>query len=69
MLKGKPAALHGAIAAARALIAAAKRPVALVSSWGSNEELAAFKTALGDRVSRVKPDRPRGRARCSRTSC
>jgi len=34
---------------ARGLIAEAARPVALVSSWGSNEELAAFKRALGER--------------------
>lgn len=49
MLKGRPADLQGAIAQARSLIAAAKRPVALVSSWGSNEELASFKAALGPR--------------------
>ena len=47
MLKGTPAELVDAIAAARALIAGSKRRVALVSSWGSNEELAAFKAALG----------------------
>jgi NADH-quinone oxidoreductase subunit G len=50
MLKGRPAELAGAIAEARRLIAAAARPVAIVSSWGSNEELAAFKSALGARV-------------------
>ncbi len=50
MLKGKPVELAVAIDAARRLIAEAKRPVALVSSWGSNEELDAFKAALGDRV-------------------
>ena len=49
MLKGRPADLHGVIAKARSLIATAKRPVALVSSWGSNEELAAFKAAFGTR--------------------
>jgi NADH-quinone oxidoreductase subunit G len=49
MLKGKPADLQGAIAQARALIASARKPVALVSSWGSNEELASFKAALGSR--------------------
>ena len=47
MLKGRPAELQGAIAQARSLIAAARKPVAVVSSWGSNEELAAFKAALG----------------------
>jgi NADH-quinone oxidoreductase subunit G len=47
MLKGKSAGLSHATDAARRLIAAAKNPVALVSSWGSNEELAAFKKHLG----------------------
>jgi NADH-quinone oxidoreductase subunit G len=47
MLKGKPATLAAATAEARALIAAAARPLALVSSWGSNEELQAFSNALG----------------------
>ncbi|MCX8114806.1 MAG: 2Fe-2S iron-sulfur cluster-binding protein [Burkholderiaceae bacterium] len=50
MLKGKPVELAVAIEAARRLIADARRPVALVSSWGSNEELDAFKAALGGRV-------------------
>jgi NADH-quinone oxidoreductase subunit G len=49
MLKGKPADIEQATRAAARLIAGAKRPVALVSSWGSNEELAAFKQALGSR--------------------
>jgi NADH-quinone oxidoreductase subunit G len=49
MLKGKPVELAVAIEAARRLIADATRPVALVSSWGSNEELDAFKAALGSR--------------------
>ena len=49
LLKGKPATLLQAVGAARGLIAEAARPVALVSSWGSNEELAAFKRALGER--------------------
>jgi NADH-quinone oxidoreductase subunit G len=57
MQKGKPVALSAAIEAARRLLAAAKHPVALVSSWGSNEELAAFGSALGARVSAfVKTD-------------
>jgi NADH-quinone oxidoreductase subunit G len=57
MHKGQPVELQAAIASARALIGAAKRPVALVSSWGSNEELAAFKTALGERFAcHVKSD-------------
>ena len=49
MLKGKPAEFDVAVGAARRLLAAAKRPVALVSSWGSNEELAAFKRHLAAR--------------------
>ena len=48
MKKGAPVALDAAIAAARTLVGAAKRPVALVSSWASNEELAAFRQALPD---------------------
>jgi NADH-quinone oxidoreductase subunit G len=46
MLKGKPIELDDAIAAARQLISKAKRAVALASTWGSNEELAAFKDGL-----------------------
>ena len=57
MLKGAPAELACAIDAARKLIDAAKRPVALVSSWGSNEELVRFKETLGERcTSYVKAD-------------
>jgi len=57
MVKGKPIDLVSAIAVARALIEAAKRPVAIVSSWGSNEELAAFKALLPHRFEAfVKPD-------------
>jgi NADH-quinone oxidoreductase subunit G len=57
MLKGKPVALNEAIDAARRLLANAKHPVGLVSSWGSNEELAAFARALGGRLSAfVKAD-------------
>jgi len=57
MLKGQPTDLPGAIAAARGLIAGAKQPVALVSSWGSNEELAAFAGAFRDRFATfVKAD-------------
>jgi len=47
MLKGKPADFDAAIAAARHLLAEASHPVALVSSWGSNEELEAFREHLG----------------------
>jgi len=49
MRKGRAVSLDDALAAARALIEQAKRPVALVSSWGSNEELQAFKDAFGAR--------------------
>jgi len=49
MLKGRPVALHEALAVARGLVDAARRRVALVSSWGSNEELAAFAQALASR--------------------
>jgi NADH-quinone oxidoreductase subunit G len=57
MLKGRTAELQGAVAQARALIAGAKKPVAAVSSWASNEELAAFKAALGARFTAfVKAD-------------
>jgi NADH-quinone oxidoreductase subunit G len=47
MIKGRPATLDEAIDAARRLIGAARHPVALVSNWGSNEELDAFKQHLG----------------------
>jgi NADH-quinone oxidoreductase subunit G len=57
MLSGAPVALPVAIAAAQRLIGGVKHPVALVSSWGSNEELAAFKECLGGRfASFVKQD-------------
>ena len=57
MLKGRPTDLAGALAQARSLVAVAKKPVAVVSSWGSNEELAAFKAALGGRFAAfVKAD-------------
>lgn len=49
MCKGGAVALDEAIAAARSLIDKAKHPVALVSSWGSNEELEAFHRAFGAR--------------------
>jgi NADH-quinone oxidoreductase subunit G len=51
MRKGRPVELQAAIESARMLIGAAKHPVALVSSWGSNEELAAFHRMLGPRFS------------------
>ena len=58
MLKAKPVTVAAAVDAARGLIAGAKQPVALVSTWGSNEELAAFKSSLGARFTTfVKRDR------------
>jgi len=50
MLKGQPVPLHAALAAARRLLDDAHRPAALVSSWGSNEELDALQRALGGRA-------------------
>ena len=47
MQNGRPVELDAAIDAARRLIGAAKQRVAVVSSWGSNEELAAFNQSLG----------------------
>jgi len=49
MQKGRPVELHAALASARALLKAAKNPVALISNWASNEELTAFNLALGAR--------------------
>jgi NADH-quinone oxidoreductase subunit G len=49
MLHGEAVGLPHALVRARALIAHARRPVALVSSWGSNEELAAFARVFGAR--------------------
>ena len=49
MQKGRAVDLETAVRQARELMAAARRPVALVSSWGSNEELSAFDAALGAR--------------------
>jgi NADH-quinone oxidoreductase subunit G len=48
MLKGRPVPAAEALDAARRLIGAARHPVALVSNWGSNEELGAFKRHLGE---------------------
>ena len=49
MLKGLPVDLAVATEHARLLIEQARRPVALVSNWASNEELDAFERALGAR--------------------
>jgi len=57
MEKGRPVELSIAIATARRLIDEAKHPVAVVSNWGSNEELAALKRTLGARFTAfVKQD-------------
>jgi NADH-quinone oxidoreductase subunit G len=57
MLKGQAVALDKALERARALLAAARKPVALVSSWASNEELQHFQQTLGTRLNGyVKPD-------------
>ena len=57
LVNGAVVTLSTAISAAADLIASAKRPVALVSSWGSNEELAAFHAALAPSfTSYVKAD-------------
>ena len=46
MVKGVAVGLEEAVRAAGAIIATAKQGVALVSSWGSNEDLAAYHTTL-----------------------
>jgi NADH-quinone oxidoreductase subunit G len=58
MLKGRAVSSAEAVEAARALIQGARRPAALVSSAASNEELQAFKAALGEAFDTfVKADR------------
>ena len=57
MIRGAAVELEAAVEQAGALIAAARQPAALVSSWGSNEELAAFHAAFGARFAcHVKTD-------------
>jgi NADH-quinone oxidoreductase subunit G len=57
LLKGRPVSLSEAIDAARTLIRETAQRVALVSSWGSNEELRAFHSALAASFTCfVKPD-------------
>jgi len=53
MQKGQAVALSVAIETARRLINKAKHSVALVSNWGSNEELKAFKQMLGGRFTAI----------------
>lgn len=51
MLKGQVVEPDTAVLRARELLLQAKRPVALVSSWASNEELAAFAGSLAAQMS------------------
>jgi NADH-quinone oxidoreductase subunit G len=53
MQRGRQIDLQTAIVLAQRLIAEAEHPVAMVSSWGSNEELEAFKRALGERFDAI----------------
>ncbi|HET7204466.1 MAG TPA: 2Fe-2S iron-sulfur cluster-binding protein [Steroidobacteraceae bacterium] len=48
MLKGRPVGIAAALDEARRIISTARHCVALVSNWGSNEELEAFKRDLGE---------------------
>ncbi|HVO90701.1 MAG TPA: NADH-quinone oxidoreductase, partial [Casimicrobiaceae bacterium] len=58
MIEGKSVTLETAIEAARKRIAASHAPIALVSNWGSNEELRAFAEALAQRCTvLIKIDR------------
>jgi NADH-quinone oxidoreductase subunit G len=50
MIGGQAATVEAVMGEGRRLLAAAKRPAALVSAHASNEELAAFKSALGYRM-------------------
>ena len=65
MQKGKPVDLPAAIDAARRLIESAERPVALVSSWGSNEELARVQAGASARASPPSSSRTGRRSRAS----
>jgi len=57
MVRGAAATPQWALEHARDLLAGARHPVALVSSWASNEELAAFHAAFGHRFTTwVKTD-------------
>jgi NADH-quinone oxidoreductase subunit G len=48
MLKGRPVSVAAALDEARRIISTARHCVAVVSSWGSNEELESFKHNLGE---------------------
>lgn len=61
LVGGTPAALDEAVERASEIVAAASRGVVLVSSWGSNEELAALHNVLQDKLAsrftaRIKAD-------------
>jgi NADH-quinone oxidoreductase subunit G len=57
MVKGAPVSVENAVRAAASMIGMAKSAVALVSSWGSNEELAAYHSTLaGSFTNYVKAD-------------
>jgi NADH-quinone oxidoreductase subunit G len=48
MLKGRPVSVAAALDEARRIISTARHCVAVVSSWGSNEELESFRQHLGE---------------------
>jgi NADH-quinone oxidoreductase subunit G len=52
LVAGRPVPTPEAVVHAAALLAGAQRPLVLVSSWASNEELAAFQSAFGERLGR-----------------
>ena len=57
LINGKSVDVSTGVSEAARLITTARRPVALVSSWGSNEELAALRSALADHFTcHVKAD-------------
>jgi NADH-quinone oxidoreductase subunit G len=53
MVRGQVVEVGSATASAAALLASARRAVALVSSWGSNEELSAFASAFASRLGKT----------------
>jgi NADH-quinone oxidoreductase subunit G len=52
-IAGAPVTVDAALEKAAMLVSGAKHGVALVSSWASNEELAAFQAAFGERLGRT----------------
>lgn len=55
-IKGDEVAAEEALAEAARLLAAARKPAAVVAADASNEELAAFKAALGERLTIYTPE-------------